>query len=180
MASGAKSRAQQVGVLRGDGGEVVVDEARRRRRGATGGGRGRRAFEPEHLGLGRGGAGGDGGADGVDRAGEGGVVVRVVAAPDDARRADEGRQRGQRALVDLEADGALAGEVLRGAQRHVGAEAAEGLRLLVEALEPERGPAAGGLQEDAAQARVALEHPEGDELGAGEHLPRRSATRRGA
>ena len=58
-----------------------------------------RAFTPEHLGLGRGGAGGDGGADGVDRAGEGGVVVGVVAAPDDALRADERRQRGQRAFV---------------------------------------------------------------------------------
>ena len=94
--------------------------------------------------------------------------------------ADEGRQGGQGALVDLEADGALAGEVLRGAQRHVGAEAAEGLGLLVQALEPERGPAAGGLEEDAAQAGVALEHPERDELGAGQHLLERSATRRGA
>ena len=125
--------------------------------------------EPEHLRLGRGGAGGDGGADGVDRPGEGGVVVRVVAAPDDAVLADEGRQRGQRVLVDLEADGALPGEVLRRAQRHVGAEAAEGLRLLVQALEPERGPAARGLQEEQAQSRVAFQRPEGDELRAGEH-----------
>ena len=97
-------------------------------------------------------------------------MVRVVAAPDDALRADEGHQRGQRVLVDLEADGALAGEVLRRAQRQVGAEAAEGLRLLVEALEPEGRPAARGLQEDDAQAGVPLEHPEGDELRAGEHL----------
>ena len=44
-------------------------------------------------------AGGDRGPDGVDGAGEGGVVMGVVAAPDDALGADEGRQRGQRALV---------------------------------------------------------------------------------
>ena len=97
-------------------------------------------------------------------------MVRVVAAPDDAVLADERRQRGQRVLVDLEADGALPGEVLRRAQRHVGAEAAEGLGLLVEALEPEGRPATGGLQEEQAQARVALQRPEGDQLGTGEHL----------
>ena len=57
-----------------------------------------------------------------------------------------------------------------GAQREVGAEAAEGLRLLVEALEPEGRPAARGLQEDDTQSRVALEDAEGDELGAGQHL----------
>ena len=97
-------------------------------------------------------------------------MVRVVAAPHDAPGAHERRQRRQRALVDLEADGALAGEVLRGTQRHVGAEAAERLGLLVQALEPERGPPAGRLEEDAVQARVALEHPERDELGTGQHL----------
>src|ERR1700722_13408477 len=114
-------------------------------------------------------AGGHGGADGLDRSGEGGVWMRVVAAPDDAVLADEGRQRGQGALVDLEADGALPGEVLRRAQRHVGAEDAEGLRLLVQALEPEWRPTSGGLQEEEAQSRVALLPAECDELGAGEH-----------
>ena len=96
-------------------------------------------------------------------------MMRVVAAPDDAVLADEGCQGGQRALVDLEADGALPGEVLRRPQRHVGAEAAEGLRLLVQAFEPERGPTSGGLQEEEAQSRVALQRAECDELGAGEH-----------
>ena len=99
-------------VVRRDGGEVVVDDPRRcgaaRREAVEPPG-----VEPEHLGLDRGGAGGDGGPEGVDRPGERGVVVRVVAAPHDAVRADEGHQRGQGVLVDLEADGALAGEVLR-------------------------------------------------------------------
>ena len=106
----------------------------------------------------------------VDGAGEGGVVVRVVAAPHDAPRPHEGRQRGQGALIDLEADDALTGEVLRRAKRHARTEAAEGLGLLIEALEPEGGPPTGGLEEDATQARMALEHPERDQLGAGEHL----------
>ena len=97
-------------------------------------------------------------------------MVRVVAAPHDALGTNQGGQCGKRALADLEADGALAVEVLLGAQLHVGAEAAEGLGLLVQALEPERGPPAAGLEEDRAQARVALQHAERDELGAGQHL----------
>ena len=164
-----EQRAQQHGVLRRDGGEVVTDECRRPdvARGEAVDAPG---IEPEDLGLGGRGAGGDGGAQRVDGTGEGGVVVRVVTAPHDATGPDEGGQHRQGALVDLEADGALAGEVLGRAQRQVGAEAAEGLGLLVEALEPEGGPPAAGLEEDAAQARMALEHPEGDQLGAGEHL----------
>ena len=97
-------------------------------------------------------------------------MVRVVAAPHDAPGTDQGGERRKGALADLEADGALAVEVLGGPQLHLGAEAAEGLGLLVQALEPERGPPAAGLEEDRAQTRVALQHAEGDELGAGQHL----------
>ena len=97
-------------------------------------------------------------------------MVGVVRAPDDPVGADEGHQGRQGPLVDLEADPALAGEVLARAQRHVRAEAAEGLRLLVEALEPEREPAAARLQEDHLQPGVAVEDAEGDQLGVGQHL----------
>ncbi len=57
-----------------------------------------------------------------------------------------------------------------GASLQVGAEAPEGLGLLVEPLQPEGGPPAGGLQEDAPQSGVALEGAQGDELGTGQHL----------
>ena len=165
---GCEERAHEVDLLRRDRGEVVVDEAGQpeRRDGEPVEAAG---VEPQHVHLHRGGAGGHGGADGVDGPGKGGVMVRVVAAPDDAVLAHERRQGGQRVFVDLEADGALPGEVLRRAQRHVRAEPAEGLRLLVQAFEPERGPASGGLQEEKPQPRVVLERPECDELGAGEH-----------
>ena len=96
-------------------------------------------------------------------------MVRVVAAPDDAVLAHEARQCRQRVFVDLEADGALPGEVLRRAQRHVRAEPAEGLRLLVEAFEPEGGPASRGLQEEEPEPRVVFQGPERHELGASEH-----------
>ena len=82
----------------------------------------------------------------------------------------KGVRAGQGALVDLEADAALPGEVLRWCELQVGAEAPEGLGLLVEPLQPEGRPPAGGLQEDAPQSGVALEGAQGDELGAGQHL----------
>ena len=125
--------------------------------------------QPEHPGLGGGRARCDRGTDGLDGAGERGVVMRVVTAPDDALGADEGSEGGQRALADLEADGALAGEVFRGAQPQFGAETSERLGLLVEALEPEGRPAARGFEEHDPQSRVALEDSEGDQLRAGEH-----------
>ncbi len=156
-------------VLRGDRGEVVVDHAR----GAQSPWREPvelPGVEAKHAGLRRSAAGRDRGADGVHRARECGVVVRVVAAPDDACVSHEGRQRGQGPFVDLETNGALAREVLRRTKFHVWTEPAEGLGLLVKALEPEGGPPAGGLEEDAAQTRVPFEHTEGDELRAGEHL----------
>ena len=93
--------------------------------------------------------------------------------------ADERGQGGQGALVDLVADPALAGEVLARCQAHLGAEAAEALGLLVEALQPERHPAAARLEEDDPQLGVAFEDAEGDQLGAGQHLLEGCATRRG-
>jgi len=96
-------------------------------------------------------------------------MVRGVAAPNDAARTDEGHQGGQGALVDVEADGALAGEVLRWATRHVGAEPAEGFRLRVQPSKPEGHPATRGPQEQEAQPGMAFQGSAGDQLGAGEH-----------
>src|SRR5579884_2889135 len=77
----------------------------------------------------------------VDRAGEGGVVMRVVGSPDHPLLAEEREEGGQGVLVDLEADPALAGEVLARGEGHVGAEVTEALGLLIEPLQPERTPA---------------------------------------
>ena len=81
-----------------------------------------------------------------------------------------GARAGKRVLVDLVADPALPGEVLAGRHAQFRTELAEALGLLVEALQPERDPAATRLQEDHAQPRMTFEHAEGDELGARQHL----------
>src|SRR5271165_41714 len=92
------------------------------------------------------------------------VGMGVVRPPHDAVRTDMGGQGGQGRLVDLEADPALAGEVLARQERHRRRVPMVGGHLVVEALEPVRRPPAAGLEEDHLEAGVTLEDPGPDQL----------------
>ena len=177
-ASRAEQRADRLDVAAGDGGEVPLRD--RRRTGIT---RGepveRRGVLAEHLRALRRPERRDCPPERGHRTGERGVVVRIVGSPHDAVGADEREQRRKGGLVHLVADPALAREVLARPEPHLRAETTEGLGLLVESLEPERGPATSGLQEDEPESRVAFEHAEGDELREGEHLLEAVRDRRG-
>src|SRR5262249_16642022 len=75
-----------------------------------------------------------------------------------------GRHR-QRRLVRIEADPALAPEVLRRRHRDRGDVAPEDLVVMVEPLEPGHDPAAVGLEEEHLKAWMALEDPATDAEG---------------
>ena len=74
-------------------------------------------------------------------AGKCGVMVGIVRTPDHPVVTDEWQERRQCGLVDLKADGALAGKVFAGSHRHLRAKATECLGLFVESFEPEGHPA---------------------------------------
>src|SRR4029077_10643563 len=69
----------------------------------------------------------------------------------------------------IEADPALAPEVLRGRHRDRRNVAPEDLVMMVEPLEPGHDPAAVGLEEEHLEPRMALEDSAADEVGERRH-----------
>ena len=107
----------------------------------------------------------------VDHAGELGVGMGVVGRPEQAVGADVVDQALQAGLVGLEADPALAAEVLAGQHRQVlRLDVADPLHVLVEAGEPVRQPGPAGLEDRHLQARMTLHHPADGEAGDRTHL----------
>src|SRR5689334_1880607 len=107
----------------------------------------------------------------VDDAGVLGVGVREVARPDQVVLAGEVRHRTHRALAGIEADHAVAAEVLaRCEAERRGERPVVGLEELVEAVHPVRDPAAAALEHQHPQLGVALEHAAVHEPREGEVL----------
>ena len=86
------------------------------------------------------------------------VGVREVGRPRDAIGADQRPQQRRGALAGIEADPALALEVLAGRQRERGRRPAVALEELVEPVHPVRDPPAAALEHDHLQLRETLEH----------------------
>src|SRR5436190_23923335 len=97
------------------------------------------------------------------------VVVREVRGPDEAVVAGDRAERAGGALTGVEADPALALEVVLGVERHRRGGPPVALFELVEAVHPVCDPPTAALEHRDLQGRVALEHTSVDEVREREH-----------